>query len=600
MDQNPHAFYSSKREELSLEKKKLQKRSGSLSVARFVFFVLLLSGIYVEYVAKSSTGSYMMLGGFLLLLISIRIHSKVRERIGFIQSMLKASDVDLKQLTYSFSTTYPEGQGNKNHFYAYDLDIVGNKSLFHFINRCRTQFGVDKMLSSFLDYDTGRDRIKEKQEFVEELSKYPTKRLELLASFLQIENPSFQLSSLKGYAQELEWIKNPLIRVSPLLTLIYSITCIVLFSVSIISSNHLLLMLAVPITFVSFFFKRFSKWALVANEFHKNLSAYKSILNKTLAIEIHSKQGKLLQSQLIESHASDGIKQLEDISQFINARANIMVWFLFNSLFAYDIWCFSRFYRWLFKYENHMSQWQNALATIEVYLSKSAFRFNFPEYTLPEIQNFEDRKKDTVFIEAIELGHPLLPQEKCVRNSFVLDNQQHFAIITGANMAGKSTFLRSLGVNLVLAQMGLPVVAEKFAYCAIPLLSSMRTTDSLSEGQSYFQAELSKLKIVVSQAKKGPIFILLDEILKGTNSKDKAEGSKAFLKKLLHLNAYGVIATHDVSLCSLEEEYPEKILNQKFEVELGQNDLHFDYKLQKGICQTLNAKFLMEKLEIID
>jgi DNA mismatch repair ATPase MutS len=175
-----------------------------------------------------------------------------------------------------------------------------------------------------------------------------------------------------------------------------------------------------------------------------------------------------------------------------------------------------------------------------------------------------------------------------------------FLIITGANMAGKSTFLRTVGVNLVLATCGAPVCASQFSFVPIPLITSVRVTDSLDDNESYFFAELKRLKRIIDQLKsEGTTFIIVDEMLRGTNSKDKQTGSRKFIEQLIRLKGVGLVATHDLSLGTLADEYPNQAFNKRFEVEIADDSLHFDYKLKEGISQNLNATFLMEKMGIM-
>lgn len=170
-------------------------------------------------------------------------------------------------------------------------------------------------------------------------------------------------------------------------------------------------------------------------------------------------------------------------------------------------------------------------------------------------------------------------------------------IVTGANMAGKSTFLRTVGTNMLLATKGLPVPVESMSFTPTQLFTSMVTADNLGEGESYFFSELKRLKELTSILEKDqPLFVILDEILKGTNSLDKAEGSRLFMEKLLDLPAHGLIATHDLSLCKMEADFSEAIQNYSFEVEFKEGELHFDYKLKRGVCKNMNARFLLEKM----
>ena len=195
------------------------------------------------------------------------------------------------------------------------------------------------------------------------------------------------------------------------------------------------------------------------------------------------------------------------------------------------------------------------------------------------------------------MGHPLLDASKRIDNDFIIDNE-HFFIITGANMAGKSTFLRSISLAIVMSNTGLPICAKKVIYNPTKLITSMRTSDSLSDDESYFYAELKRLKFIVNEIKTENYFIILDEILKGTNSKDKAIGSKKFVEKLNKSQSTGIIATHDVSLCDLATEY-STIKNYYFDAEIIDDELHFDYKMKNGVCKNMNASFLLNKMEII-
>jgi DNA mismatch repair ATPase MutS len=198
------------------------------------------------------------------------------------------------------------------------------------------------------------------------------------------------------------------------------------------------------------------------------------------------------------------------------------------------------------------------------------------------------------------MGHPFVPHSKQVRNDVILSGNEHFLIITGPNMAGKSTYLRSLGLTFILANAGFPVIAES---CSIPkfkLYSSMRTSDDLTVESSYFHAELTRLRFIMDAIERGEqVFIILDEILKGTNSKDKEIGSAKFLEKLVKMNAKGVIATHDLSLCELASN-SSSFRNMYFDSTIEGDELSFDYQIREGICKNMNASFLLKKMHLVD
>ncbi len=237
-----------------------------------------------------------------------------------------------------------------------------------------------------------------------------------------------------------------------------------------------------------------------------------------------------------------------------------------------------------------MSDWFEVVTFFDAYNSLGNFAFNHPDYVFPTINNEH-------VINAKQLGHPLLKKDKRVDNDIQINNEQFF-IITGANMAGKSTFLRTVSLHIVMANTGLPVCAASSTYHPVKLITSMRTSDSLTDESSYFFSELTRLKLIVDAIQKEPYFIILDEILKGTNSTDKAIGSRKFVEKLVASKATGIIATHDLSLCDIETELLQ-VKNYYFDAEIINDELHFDYQFKTGVCKNMNASFLLKKMEIV-
>jgi DNA mismatch repair ATPase MutS len=258
----------------------------------------------------------------------------------------------------------------------------------------------------------------------------------------------------------------------------------------------------------------------------------------------------------------------------------------------WDIIFGRRIESWISENAKNVKLWFEVIEHFDAQNSMATLAFNNPDYIYPNIS--EDESKTLI---AEELGHPLLRKDKLVPNNVTI-NTRDFFIITGANMAGKSTFLRTVALNLVMANCGLPVWAKSYSYKPTKLISSMRTSDSLQNDESYFFSELKRLKFIVDEMKNDEYFIILDEILKGTNSKDKAEGSQKFVEKLVSSKSTGLIATHDLSLCELSKTLPE-IQNHYFDAQIIEDELYFDYKMKDGICQNMNASFLLRKMEIV-
>ena len=295
--------------------------------------------------------------------------------------------------------------------------------------------------------------------------------------------------------------------------------------------------------------------------------------------------------QLKNKKASDIFKEFSKILDAFDQRNNVIIAVIGNGLFLWDIRNTFKIEKWISTYKNTVEEWFSVVSFFDAQNSLANFSFNKPKYIFPTISN------EKSVLNSINLGHPLLDTSKRIDNDFSV-NQEQFFIVTGANMAGKSTFLRTVSLAIVMSNCGLPVCTNKIKYNPIKLITSMRTSDSLNDDESYFYAELKRLKFIVNEIKNENYFIILDEILKGTNSKDKAIGSKKFVEKLNKSKSTGIIATHDVSLCDLATEYPT-IENYYFDAEIINDELHFDYKMKNGVCKNMNASFLLKKMEII-
>ena len=291
-------------------------------------------------------------------------------------------------------------------------------------------------------------------------------------------------------------------------------------------------------------------------------------------------------------NAELAFKKLIRIIDAFDTRLNILIGVILNATLMWDLYSVMRLERWKQKYGANVKQWVKVIAKFDVYCSMANFSYNNQEFTYPKISN-------EIVINAEELGHPLIPQSQRVNNDFTINRLGEIDIITGANMAGKSTFLRTVGVNFILALNGMPVCAMSFKFKIMDLFSGMRTADSLKENESYFYAELKRLKYIIDKLKQEqPTLILLDEILKGTNSVDKAKGSWKFIEHLIALKATGIVATHDLTLCEIEKEHPENIKNKCFEVDIDGQKISFDYKLKSGVTQNMNATILMKQMGI--
>jgi len=326
------------------------------------------------------------------------------------------------------------------------------------------------------------------------------------------------------------------------------------------------------------------------------LANYSKLLAHFERYEVSATYLAQLQASLKHENttAGEAIEQLGNLTELLDQRLNIFAGILLNGTLMWDIRIVRNLEKWKQAYGDKLFTWLETLAELDYLVSLSRWVYNHPTYVWPEW------KRDTPGVIGKELGHPLLSADTRVDNDLSLPEPGTFWLITGANMAGKSTYLRTVGVNMVLAMAGAPVCASSFHMTPMPVLTSMRNTDSLASHTSFFMAELQRLKHIVDQLKQAKCaFIIVDEMLRGTNSQDKHTGSKRYIEQLIQLNGIGLVATHDLSLGALENEYPGQVVNKRFEIAIEGDQLTFDYLLQDGVSQNLNATYLMEKMGIM-
>ncbi len=324
------------------------------------------------------------------------------------------------------------------------------------------------------------------------------------------------------------------------------------------------------------------------------LTKYAFLLKQIESLRPASAKLAELKNNIVKADlsASKSLRSLSSILTALDNRMNFVSWTLFNGLVLWDILQMRRLENWQKIHQDEIAKWFETIAEIDMLICFSNFHYNHPDAHFPVI--FSDKKT----IQAENLGHPLILRQVRVDNPFEINHRQ-FLIVTGANMAGKSTYLRTVGVNLILGMCGAPVCATKFSFKPVEIYTSIRTSDSLQKNESYFYSELKRLKAIIDELKSGKeLFIILDEILKGTNSKDKHAGSEALLKQLIRYNAIGIVATHDVALGILQESFPDNILNRCFEVDIDGDRLTFDYKLREGVSKNMNATLLMREMGI--
>jgi len=596
MKENIREIYQSRVSRFSDQSIKTGRQNKYISLLRLFVFI---SGVFLIYFFSGVSVPAVIITSvvFIALFIAvIKIHIKRISKKRFIDSLLKINKDEISALDGNIEC-FDGGKEflDPDHPYVSDLDIFGDGSLFQFLNRTSTRRGKEVLADWFLNPELKKNIILDKQKAVDDLNG----KLEWRQRFLAVakdfaDNNNEQNELVKWSASKPIFrskIYDYIIVILPVLTL----TLIILNAFCLIPFAALLLYSVIPVLVVIFHLK-------TSNEQHRTLSKKAELLQKYSSLlllienmDFSSEQLKRMKSMLVSDKvfASAAIKQLSKILNAFDSRLNLLAGFILNYFFLWDIVQIKRLNKWKNLYKESIPYWFDVLNHFDAYISLSNYAFNHAEDVYPVIND------NGYLVKTKSAGHPMIPADIRVYNEIIIKDKQTFMIVTGANMAGKSTYLRTIGINMIMAMIGMPVCSDNFECKPVRLYSSMRTRDSLYKNESYFYAELKRLQCIIEELEKGEeLFILLDEILKGTNSKDKQSGSRALVSKLIRLNAAGVIATHDLVLGEMEDLFPEQIKNFCFEVDIIDDSLEFDYMLRAGISQNLNATFLMEKMKI--
>lgn len=574
---------------------KTNKKYNSISLFRLLSIFLFL--IFMFYYIKTNEMPYVILAvlsfaGFIFLM---KIHSKISFDRLFAETLLKINQNEIDFLKRE-KTSFENGAEfiDFHHPYAYDLDIFGEHSLFQNLNRTASFIGK-KTLAELLLHTLPKNEISENQEAIRELKSKIDWRQEFQALAIISGDSKTSYEAIKHW---ISFRNNSLSKALVALSIILPLTFFGLLAAYIISSNTVILSYLTYIFIANLIVlgrsaKKIQSEIAKADNIYKTIKQYSLLIEKIETESFHSKKMIHLQEQLNfkNAKASQHLKQLSELFSRMDTINNFVTAILFNGTFLFNLHVLRALLKWKEDYASEITHWISIIGEIEALNSLANLAYNNEDFVFPEI-NSEYR------IEFKNLSHPLLNPATRIGN----DTQffpQSFVILTGSNMSGKSTFLRSLGINMVLSGIGSAVCASEAKVHPLPVLVSMRLSDSLSDSESYFFAEIKRLKQIMDELENQPAFVLLDEILRGTNSDDKRNGTIEVVKKIISKKAIGAIATHDIEVCLTTNEYPETLTNQCFEVEIQNNDLHFDYKLRNGICKNKSATFLMQKMGVI-
>lgn len=593
----PDEYYQKQIDHYTARLKQIKKRRNLITLAKLLTFGYMIFLIYL--LINHSTQPLLLLGiGAILVFIFLTLwDSQIIYRQHLIEELLRINTLESDYLAGNFSALdQGERFNDPAHPYAHDLDLFGEDSLFQHLNRTVTFSGTQKLVSWLLSLSKDPEVIHSRQQAAEELcaepewcqhfraagALHPTQALDaVILKSGPTESPFFSKHST---VRLILWIANTIVIVSWAVTSFTPLP----FSISLVLSLLQLSALALYIKKINAYHQRL-------NLFLKTISNYLPLVRLIHDQSFRSPYLQKIRHSLFtpESNSLQALTQLHRIQNSLDQRGNIVIAFILNGLYLKDFHTLLRLDHWRKKYGPDIETWTDVLSEADALISMANYRFNHPAYCLPVI--CQDRLLDTE-----EIGHPLLKSERNLTNDFSIRSLHQIAIVTGANMAGKSTFLRTIGVNLILAQSGNVVCSRYFAFQPMTLFTSMRTTDSLSKDTSYFHAELLRLQQLVNIAQQeDKVFIILDEMLKGTNSVDKLNGSLAFLKRILSYPISGLVATHDLALGELADDFPEHFFNVCFEIVHSGSQITYDYKLHPGISSNMNASILLKQMGLI-
>lgn len=594
---NPENHYT---ERLSLTKGQLQqvkKQIFRISMLRLALFVAGVAGIYFFF-SQTPLLIICICLTFLPLFILVKIHNHFFIRKEWLETQARIIQEELQALSGDYSS-FEDGKEyvNPEHPYSFDLDIFGRRSLFQSINRTCTFFGKDRLAKWLQNHLHEKVSIEKRQEMVREISEHTLFREQFRVAGLVHHGQSSDAEKIQAWSQSpaqylhAGWVKAFIWGV-PVINSLLLITSLIGWT----SFSCLGLSFGIFLVLSFGIIKRATYIQETYGKKLKSLNGYARLIALAKAEDWKS-AGMLELMERFNLNGQSPVQALQQLSKELDRldlRNNQFLYVLLEGSIFFQLQEIVRIERWKVRYGQYISEWLETVGELDALCSLGTFAYNHPQYTYPELT-----EKPFCFL-ATQMGHPLMPVSQCVKNDATIPSRPFFLIITGANMAGKSTYLRTIGVNYLLACVGAPVCCERLKLHPNQLITSLRTSDSLSDNESYFFAELKRLKRIIDLLNQGQqLFIILDEILKGTNSMDKQKGSFDLIRQFMQLKANGIIATHDLLLGSLIKQFPEKIRNYCFEADIKDNELTFSYKLREGVAQNMNACFLMKKMGII-
>jgi len=581
-------------------KKNITTLTKSINMIGWIRLFIVLIGAFSTYKLYNYGGFIYAiitaLAFVLIFLIVAIIHgNKINERDRQ-NCIIEINEKGLKRLDGRYREFEDKGKDliEEKDPFCEDLDIFGQNSLFQMINTTRTEAGR-KILGKILSLKElpKRNEIIEKQKAIKELGDKAEWRQKLYI------DATFKKKSDENLDELIKWCKKKknagnFSLIIAGIFMIITMTMIFLAIVKIIPFSALILDLMVNFCVIKFLTKDKEGVIDLFNSSKYSIKAYANTLSLIEDEEFNSEYLKKLKGKLKEDNkvsCKEEMKKLSSLMDWIGDSTSNAYYFIINVLAFADVFIIYNLNRWREKNGEKVEKWIEVMGEFDALSSISNISFDHDDWCLGEISNDKE-------VIAKEVAHPLIG-ERAVANDYELKSPKKITLITGSNMSGKSTFLRTIGINLVLTYIGAPACTKEFKCGIMNIYTCMRTKDNLEESISSFYAEILRIKLIIEACKKGEdVFFLLDEIFKGTNSRDRHIGATVLVKQLAQNGAIGLLSTHDLELCDLEKENKE-IGNFNFREYYEDNKIKFDYKLRKGKSETQNAVYLM-KLAGID
>ncbi len=574
--------------------KKYNRAYDFIGIFKLIILAFIIYGAYRAYKNNYHIDLLILISVEILIYITAHIfHKMALARVSLEEGLIQINEKNIKRITGEWCSFDDIGEEfiDNNHSYSTDLDIVGKKSIFQMLNSSHTYYGRELFAKDLLNSKFTKDEIKKRQDSITELKdKYSfAAYMEYLFSIVGIDD------SFPALIEELKdkehFISNNFVKI--FLRFLWIPTCsLLVYSILfryLIAFNMASVLLVFQTILCIIGFNKARNYVGVMRKLPKKLFRYDRIIKEVMAADFESIRLKEIKDIIKSSQKA--LKELYSIANNVSQCKNGIAYIILNLFFLWDYKNAMNLDSWKQKYSESVDTWFTALGEFEGLISFS----NLPRVcNNVSIPKFSERKN---YIHAKDLGHPLINNDKRVCNDFILDNNIY--IISGSNMSGKTTFMRTIGINTVLAQAGSYICADNMSFSDMNVITSMRIADDLNEGISTFYAELKRIKMIIDNARsnKNTLF-LIDEIFRGTNSVDRLKGAEGVLKELSASEVAGMITTHDLEVCKLENTY-KNIINCSFSENYINDEIFFDYKLKQGKSKTTNAEYLLRKLGIL-